>query len=300
MVRASPARRLLFVWHDIRNFVRRVYEGAMEDNVPFLASALTFDALLAAIPLVLLVLSLIGHFLSVGAGARQLEVHDYLVRLLPERSPGAGPDPFAPIIKLAEGVVRSRGTLGLFGLPLFVWFSTRLFGSLRSALCSLFDSPETRSWLTGKLFDVALVVATGVLFVANTAFSEGVAILMRRSGVFSFLEYFAAQVIAYLFLLALFVMVFKYAPAHRVRWDTALVAGLCCSVGVDVAKQVLSFYFVNFVRADSLVSDATLGALILFVGWVYYMTLVFLIGGQVAQVYEFRRRQTAQRALLRD
>ena len=300
MVQVSPARRLLFFWHDIRNFVRRVYEGADEDNVGFLASGLTFDALLAAIPLGLLVLALIGHLLSAGAGARQLEVHDYLVRLLPARPPGGGPDPFAPITQLAEEVVRSRSTLGLFGLPLFVWFSTRLFGSLRSALCSLFDSPETRPWLTGKLTDVALVVATGVLFVANTAFSEGVAILMRRSGAFSFLEYFAAQLIAYLFLLALFVMVFKFAPAHRVRWDTALVAGLCCSVGVEVAKQVLSFYFVNFVRADRLVSDATLGAIILFVGWVYYMTLVFLIGGQIAQVYEFRRRQAAQRTLLRD
>jgi membrane protein len=300
VVTVGPAQRLFFVWHDARNFVRRVYEGAMEDNVPFLASALTFDALLAAIPLGLLILSLIGHLLSVGAGTRQIEVHEYLVRLLPQRAEGAGPDPFAPIITLAEGVVRSRGTLGLFGLPLFVWFSTRLFGSLRSALCSLFDSPETRSWLTGKLYDIALVVATGVLFVANTAFSEGVAILMRRSGVYSFVEYFAAQLIAYGFLLALFVMVFKFAPAHRVRWDTALVAGLCCSIGVEVARQVLSFYFQNLVRADRLVSDATLGALILFVGWVYYMTLVVLIGGQVAQVYEFRRRQAAQRALLRD
>jgi len=300
VVQVSPARRLLFFWHDTRNFVRRVDEGADEDNVGFLASGLTFDALLAAIPLGLLVLSLIGHLLSAGAGARQLEVHDYLVRLLPARPPGGGPDPFAPITQLAEEVVRSRSTLGLFGLPLFVWFSTQLFGSLRSALCSLFDSPETRPWLTGKLTDVALVIATGVLFVANTAFSEGVAILMRRSGVFSFLEYFAAQLVAYLFLLALFVMVFKFAPAHRVRWDTALVAGLCCSVGVEVAKQVLSFYFVNFVRADRLVSDATLGAIILFVGWVYYMTLVFLIGGQIAQVYEFRRRQAAQRTLLRD
>ena len=300
MVKVAPARRLLFLWHDVRNFVWRVFEGAIEDNVPFLASALTFDALLAAIPLGLLILSLIGHFLSVGAGARQLEVHEYLVRLLPERAVGSGPDPFAPVIKLAEGVVRSRGTLGLFGLPLFVWFSTRLFGSLRSALCSLFDSPETRSWLTGKLYDVALVIATGVLFVANTACSEGVTILMRRSGVFSFLEYFAAQLLAYLFLLALFVMVFKYAPAHRVRWDTALVAGLCCSVGVEVAKQVLSIYFQNFVRPDTLVSDSTLGAIILFVGWLYYMTLVFLVGGQVAQVYELRRRQAAQRALLSD
>jgi len=46
------------------------------------------------------------------------------------------------------------------------------------------------------------------------------------------------------------------------------------------------------------VSDRTLGAIILFVGWVYYMTFVFLIGGQIAQVYELRRRQALQRAVL--
>lgn len=299
-MRAPAARRLMYAWHDVRNFVRRVYEGAMEDNVPFLASGLTFDALLAAIPLGLLILALIGHLLSAGAGAEQVDLRQYLVKLLPARPAGGGTDPFAPIMALAESVVRTRSTLGLLGIPLFIWFSTRLFGSLRSVLCSVFDSPETRSWLTGKLYDIALVIATGLLFVANTALSEGVTILMRRTGAFSFVEYFAAQLVAFAFLVALFVMVFKYAPAHGVRWDTAFVAGLSCSVGVEVAKQVLSLYFQNVVRADRLVSDATLGAIILFVGWVYYMTLVFLIGGQIAQVYDFRRRQAAQRAILSD
>jgi len=298
-VKVSAGRRLLFLFHDTRNFVVRVYEGALEDNVPFLASGLTFDALLAAIPLALLILALIGHFLSAGALARQVEVHEYLLRMLPTRPEGGGPDPFAPIVTLAEGVVRSRGTLGLLGLPLFVWFSTRLFGSLRAALCQVFDTEETRPFLVAKLYDAGLVVATGVLFVANTAFTEGVALLMRRQGV-SFLEYFAAQLIGFGFLVALFVMIFKYAPSHRVRWDTAVVAGLTCSVFVEVAKQALSIYFERFVRPDRLVSDATLGAIILFVGWVYYMTVVFLVGGQVAQVYEFRRRQAAQRAILSD
>lgn len=300
MAKAGTAQQLVFAWHDARNFVRRVFEGAMEDNVAFLASGLTFDALLAAIPLGLLILSFVGHLLSAGAGAQQMELQQYLGRLLPSRPVGGGPDPFAPIVALAEGVVRTRSTLGLLGVPLFIWFSTRLFGSLRATLCEVFDSPETRSWLQGKLYDVALVIATGLLFVANTALSEGVAVLMRRTGAFSFLEYFAAQLLAFAFLVALFVMIFKYAPAHGVRWDTALVAGLSCSVGVEVAKQVLSLYFTNFVRADRLVSDATLGAIILFVGWVYYMTLVFLIGGQIAQVYEFRRRLAAQRAILSD
>jgi len=298
-VKVPFARRVLFLVHDVRNFVVRVYEGAMEDNVPFLASGLTFDALLAAVPLALLVLALIGHLLNVGAIQRQVDVHEYLMRILPERSADGGPDPFAPIVALAEGVVKSRGTLGILGFPLFVWFSTRLFGSLRAALCQVFDSPETRPFVRGKLFDAGLVLATLVLVVASAAFTEGVAFLMRRQGI-SFLTFFAAQLVGFAFLVALFVMVFKYAPAHRVRWDTALLAGLICALFVEVARQALSWYFQRFVRADRLVSDATLGALLLFVAWVYYIIFVFLVGGQIAQVYEFRRRQAAQRALLAD
>lgn len=299
-MKATAGQRVLFALHDVRNFVVRVYEGAVEDNVLFLASGLTFDALLAAVPLALLILALIGHLLSAGALARQVEVHEYLLRMLPSAGlQGGGPDPFAPIVTLAEGVVKSRETLGLLGLPLFIWFSTRLFGSLRSVLCQVFDTGETRPFLVGKLTDIALVIATGFLFVANTACTEGVALLMRRHGV-SFLEYFAAQLIGFGFLVALFAMIFKYAPSHRVRWDTAMIAGLTCSVFVEVAKQALTLYFQRFVRPDRLVSDATLGAIFLFVAWVYYMTVVFLIGGQVAQVFEFRRRQAAQRAILFD
>ena len=76
------------------------------------------------------------------------------------------------------------------------------------------------------------------------------------------------------------------------------ILALTCAAGFEIAKVALSFYFRHFVRPDQLVSDRTLGAFILFVGWLYYMTYVFLIGAQIAQVYELRRRQTAQRAVL--
>lgn len=297
--RAKPS--LLFAWHDARNFIRRVYEGAMEANVPFLASGLTFDALLAAIPLALLALSLVGYLLSAQAGAAQVELSDYVRRFLP-RGRGAGPDPFAPIIALLEGVVRSRGTLGLLGLPLFVWFSTRLFGSLRATLNEVFDTEETRSWLRGKGNDIALALVTGLLFVLNTALTQGlevVAVLGRRFGL-GFVPFLGAQVLAFVSIVGLFVLIFRYAPARGCRWDTALVAALTCTAGFEGAKLVLAWYFEHFVRPDTFVSDARLGALFVFVAWTYYMTYVFLIGGQIAQVYELRRRQAAQRALLSD
>ncbi len=194
-------------------------------------------------------------------------MHEYLQRFLPAGPEGGGPDPFAPIVKLAEGVVKSRGTLGPPRPPaLRLVLDAPLRLAAGGPLPALFDTEETRSFVVGKLYDIALVIATGILFVANTAFTEGVALLMRRHGV-SFLEYFAAQLIGFAFLVALFAMVFAYAPAHHVRWDTAVVAGLTCSVFVEVAKQALTFYFQRFVRPDRLVSDATVGAIILFVGW---------------------------------
>jgi membrane protein len=287
-------RRWIFVWHDVRNFVRRVYEGAGESNVPFLASALAFDAILAAIPLGAVILAVVGEVLSANAAASRLDLADYLRQLLP--SYGRGPSPFEPVIRLAENVVRSRAKLSLVGFPLFVWFSTRLFGSLRSALCEVFDTPETRSWIRGKLYDAGLVLATGVLFAASTVLSEGAGVLVGRIG---FLAYFVAQLFAFAFLIALFVMIFKIAPAHRVRWDTALVAALTCAIGFDLAKELLGVYFRAVAQPEALASDATVGAVILFVAWVYYMTFVFLLGGQIAQVYELRRRQAAQRAALR-
>jgi membrane protein len=295
--RRRGAHPWIFLWHDVRNFVRRVIEGAAESNIPFLASGLTFDALLAAIPLFFVVLALIGYVLNARAAAHQVDVAAYLRQLLPSYAGHADGDPFAPIVRLAEGVVRSRARLSLFGLPLFVWFATRLFGSLRAALCEVFDTRETRSFLRGKLSDVALVGATGLLFVANALLSEG---LLDAEGHIGFLGFFGAQLVAFAFLVVLFMMIFKYAPSHRVRWDTALVAAVVCAVGFELAKDSLSFYFRNFVRPDQLVSDRTVAAIILFVGWVYYMTFVFLLGGQIAQVYELRRRQAAQRTVLFD
>jgi membrane protein len=287
--------RWVFAWHDARNFVRRVWEGAAETNIPFLASGLAFDALLAAIPFGIVVLGLIGYVLSANAAASRLDLTAYLRHLFPSYGARLGSGPFEPVIRLAEDVVRSRGKLSLVGFPLFIFFATRLFGSLRAALCEVFDTRETRSLVRAKLSDAGLVVATGLLIVLNMLLSEGIALAVRH---LAFIEYFAVQLLAFGFLIALFVMIFKYAPARRIRWDTALVAAVACAVGFDVAKELLGGYFRTFVSPDQLTSNATLGGIILLVGWVYYMTFVFLIGAQIAQVYELRRRQAAQRAVL--
>src|SRR2546427_2307745 len=55
--------------------------------------------------------------------------------------------------------------LSAVGLPLFLWFSIRLFGGLRAALNEVFDTDERRSWPVAKLLDLAMVLGTGALLV---------------------------------------------------------------------------------------------------------------------------------------
>ena len=116
--------------------MRRFFQIAYRDNILFLASALSFDALLTAIPFAILLLSVLGFFLD----ARSEVVPDLLAalqRVLPAHEGGIE-DPITRAEEIITAVVESRRELSFYGVPLFLIFSTRLFTSTRIALDQIF------------------------------------------------------------------------------------------------------------------------------------------------------------------
>src|SRR5204862_7595436 len=66
-------------WHrSVTGVVRRTLEAAYEDNVPFLASALSFDLLLTVIPFVSLLLAVVGALVQHQVPSQQVDLHDML------------------------------------------------------------------------------------------------------------------------------------------------------------------------------------------------------------------------------
>ncbi len=62
-------------WHrTVTGVVRRTLEAAYEDNIPFLASAVSFDILLTTIPFVGLVLAVVGYLVEYQVAIHQLNV----------------------------------------------------------------------------------------------------------------------------------------------------------------------------------------------------------------------------------
>lgn len=267
-------------------FVRRVYISAYEDKVLFLASALTFDALVALLPFTMLVLAALGH-LAYSAADPVGSVNHLLDFLLPTGDPElrSGAQRFLALVGAR------RGTLSALGIPLFLWFSTRFYSSARAALNDVFDTEESRPWLVGKGIDLLLVLASLSLLVANVAATI-------QLGRYPWSGRLVAHLAAFGAMAMLFFLVYTVAPARKVLWDRALVGAAVAGVAFEVAKVLYGFYLARFASFDRLFSGTNALALVLLVAWVYYSACGFLLGGEVAKTYDLVRRQRQQRAIL--
>jgi len=285
-------------WHgSIPGIARRTIEAAFEDNIPFLASALSFDLLLTTIPFIALLLAVVGYLVQHQITSHQINLHELLAQVLPSVSGSSAAGAFQAVERALGGVLRLRGRLTLFGLPLFLWFSTRLFGGLRAALNEVFDTDERRAWPAAKLLDLLMVCVTGVFLVANgvlSAYQVRNAAVVSGSFVVFWLWRLSVETVAFSLGVGMFFVVFKLLPSRRINWRTALVASVFCSLGFEVARRLYALYVAQFVTFDRLASDANIVALFLFLLWVYYTAYLFLLGGEVAETFDLIRMRRAQ------
>jgi membrane protein len=185
---------------------------------------------------------------------------------------------------------------------------------VRTALNDIFDvslRPARHrhfvlGFVFGKLRDLSMVVMTLLLFVTSNAISTGLALMQvwgeGRAPRFAFwvtsFGHLLGQLLAYGFIVVLFFFLYRFASTRTIRWSAALVASLFAGTAFEVARRVFAFYIVNIASWNRTSTDAQLGAIILAVVWIYYSALVFLLGGVVAETWELRRLQHAQRVSL--
>jgi membrane protein len=281
-------------WWDI---VRRVWNQSAEDNVPFLAGGLAFNILLALVPFVLLLITGLSFLLGSGAEEAALTVTTLIERLLPSDARGAS-DLLRGVI---ADVLTTRGTVTVYSAVSFAWFSTRLFGSLRSVLALCFDGSD-RGIVVGKLFDfMATIIATFavVVYVILSAYldlatTRGVALLREtglREDAMSGVGYVLGRLLALSVVLGLFYTLYRALPRRRPPREAALVGAFTATVLFELARHVFGFVVSRF--DPSSLYTGTIAAIVAVVFWTYYSAFLFLIGGEVAQAFDLRRGELA-------
>ncbi|HTO72462.1 MAG TPA: YihY/virulence factor BrkB family protein [Gemmatimonadales bacterium] len=280
--------------------------------MPFLASALTFDALLAGVPLIVLLLVGLTHFLHLTPQDTEHDISRILDRFLPRSGDISASDPIVRIKTLLVEITRRRTTLSLYATPLFLWFSTRLFASVRTALNEVFRAaPAQRqrhflvSWTLAKGRDAIMVVATLTLFAVNTALTASIGVLSARGEalgtsvptlgfLLTSVGRWLTEALGFAFALGIFFLAYRFASTRTMRWRAALVAAGFTAFAFEALKRLFALYLAHIATLDRISADANVGAIFLFLLWVYYTALVFLYGGVVADTWvggqRFRER----------
>jgi membrane protein len=292
-----------------RDYVKRVWDNSGEDNVLFLAGGIAFNLILASLPFVLLLAAGVTYLLplvvrSVEVNSTQT-VFEFIDRLLPAHNHGAT----SSLDKVISDLLRTRSSVTIYSAIGFIWFSTRLFGSLRTVLASVFDIESERGIIAGKIFDVKITVLSTLLFVASVTVSTYVMLATKsgsqalitaglRKDVMGSVEYWIGRWLAFAFIALMFFALYKYLPIRRVRTRTAWVATAFTSLAFEAARTVFAYYTAQF-NPGSLYTT-TLSAIVVVIVWFYYASVIFILGGEVAQVYELRRVRRRQREVFTD
>lgn len=275
------------------SFLKDLFEKASDDNVFFLASGLTFNLLLAALPFLALLVAAAGLILAPQLAEPGSTTLERLWDLVPAAGAAMPGDLQGQIVSAVE----SAGSLGVVSAVLFAWLSTRLLGSLRTVLSEVFDLRDRRGMVEGKLMDFGLVLLTTVLLLANvaltTAFTDlGIRTLeelgIRVDAVVGLVGWLAAV----LFVFVMFLLIYKFLPARNPSWRTAVSAAAVAAAGFELLKAGFGFYLSRV--GDFQTAFSAFLTPIVFVVSLYYGAVLFVLAGEVAQLLQERRRIARQ------
>ncbi len=276
--------------HKALDFSRQLREKLIEDNVFFMAGAIAFNVLVSLVPLIVLGIGLSGYILNARFG----DPTDAVLSLIAENFPQTATLDFAEVLRIpVSELVERRSGFTLFGVVSFVWLSTRLVATLRVALRKIFNIGQYRGALRGKLVDVQAVMVGIILIALNLTVTllfeaVGVGMIGLEGRTLSLVERTFGHLLALGSLWALFLAAYRYLPARHISWRTACVAATFSSLLHEAMKWAFSWYATDLAYYGSMLGNLTTGVVLFF--WIYYGSIVFVLGGEVAQVYNTVRR----------
>jgi membrane protein len=239
-------------------------------------------------PLLLMVVSIAG--LVFGREAVQNQVAGQISGLI-----GSGAAEQVESMLANQAKNESRGIIGTaIGILTLLFGATGAFAALQDALNKAWHvQPDPakgglRAFLTKRVWSFGMILGVVFLLIASLAVSAALTAMTTWMGGYlpqgfsGGLAQFASIIVSFAVITALFALILKFLPDGRVEWRDAWVGGVLTSILFTIGKTALAFYLGK--AAPGSVYGAA-GSLVLIVLWLYYASLILLIGAEFTKVW---------------
>jgi len=273
--RKGLKNKLHLLWNMLKKF--------HDDHGFFLSSGITFNLLICLIPLILLLLALLATYLYSFR-----EVLNHIRHYMENAFPSLDPKIMNNLLR----IIRDRKIVGGLGIVGLVWTSTCVFSSLRTALNMVFQVETGRGILRGKGIDLLMILLVGIFLLISMLITSGVAFVQGYRfrpflDMMPIVRFVLKYLIPFFFTFWMCFLIYKIIPNKKIRIKTALQAALFTSLLWEVSKQLFGWYVLHLGRFSVLYGS--LSTLAIFFLWVYYSSVILLLGGEVAFLIEKKK-----------
>ncbi len=271
-------KNFALLWQTLRKF--------NDDNGFFLSSGIAFNILINLIPFIMLLLAMVGTYLY-----NDQEVFNHISAYLRDVAPAFDPK----IMKNLTDVIKNRQIVGVLGFLGLIWFSTWVFASLRIALNMVFRVEKRRGLLRGIGIDILMILLAGILLLVSMILTSFVTFLPVYQGripvaIAAPVQYILKYLLPFFLTYCMFFFIYKIIPNKRVHFRSALQAALFSGLLWELAKHLFAWYLVHIAQFS--IFYGSLSTLVIFILWVYYSSMILVVGGELAYLLEEDRQKS--------
>lgn len=277
--------------------LRETFRAWIERDAFTQSAALAFFALFSLAPVLVLFVAGAGLLFDPPA-VRQQIVGQFELLMGHEQA-------LAVDAMLGHAAFEMSGILArIIGVVTFVIGTLAVFVQLQDSLNRMWDvapkpGPLIRKLLWKRVISFALVLALGFVLVVSLVLSATIHALQSFAERFANLPSSAFEsgnaLVTYVLVALLFAMLYRILPDVEIPWRDVWVGAIVTALLLSLGKWAIGFYLG---RSDLASAYGTAGSMIVLMFWVYYASLLVLLGAVFTRVqskhfHEHHRRATA-------
>ncbi|MBV9964409.1 MAG: YihY/virulence factor BrkB family protein, partial [Alphaproteobacteria bacterium] len=268
----------------IWSLLKDTVSGFMGDEALSRAASIAYFTIFSIAPLLLIVISIAG--LVFGRDAAQAAIMGQFSGLMGKGSGQA----LQSMLQSAGSQSQKSGAIAtIVGLVTLLITASGAFGEIQTALNKIWKA-EPKAGLTrlvrARIASMGLVMTLGFLLVISLALSAGIAVFGHwMESVFPGAKVLMAVVnfvITLVLLSAVFAAIYKFLPDKQIAWRDVAVGAVATALLFTIGKSLIGIYIGSTNVAESY---GTAGSLIIILLWIYYSTVIFLLGAEFTRAY---------------
>ncbi len=277
------------------SFLLRVLRGFMRNQGLLLSGALAYYTLLSIVPLSILALIVLSHFI----GEEQL--FQILSTYIGMMIPGYG----AILREQVQVFLQHRQAFGIIGFLAMLFFSSMAFTVLENAMSVIFMHRvrmQRRHFLTSAVIPYLYILSIGLGIVLVSFITGALEILEKRQlmlfGWSMSLEVTsraALYVMGVISEVVLLTSIYLLMPVGRITFRHALIGGITATMLWEITRRVLVWYYSNLSMVNLIYGSFATAVVALII--TEAIALILLLGAQVIAELEHKTNEWTEKNL---